>query len=42
MPVQTGQHWVFGSAPKAVGQEQKILVAVLSSQCTSSPMTISY
>ena len=29
-PVQTGQVWVLGSAPKAVEQEQKILLRVRS------------
>jgi hypothetical protein len=38
-PRQTGQTWVFGSAPNAVGQPQNILVAVLSSTCTSRPST---
>ena len=42
IPMQTGQHWVLGGAPKVVGQSQKILAVVLSSTCTSSPMTISY
>src|SRR5699024_4615714 len=38
-PMHTGQTWVLGSAPKAVGQPQNILVAVCSSTCTSIPMT---
>ena len=38
-PRQTGQTWVFGSAPKPVGQPQNILVLVPSSTCVSSPMT---
>ena len=41
MPVHTGQHWVLGSAPKVVGQEQKILEAVFNSMWVSRPMTIS-
>jgi hypothetical protein len=32
---------VFGSDPKAFGHEQKSFVAVDSSQCTSSPTTVS-
>ena len=36
-PRQTGQTWVFGSAPNVVGQPQNILVSVFSSTCTSSP-----
>ena len=38
-PRQTGQTWVLGSAPNSVAQPQNIFVAVLSSTCTSSPMT---
>jgi hypothetical protein len=40
-PRHTGQTWVFGSAPKVVGQAQNILVAVASSQWVSMPMTVS-
>jgi hypothetical protein len=42
MPRQTGQVWVFGSAPSAVEQPQNILVLVPSSTWTSRPMTGSY
>jgi hypothetical protein len=38
-PRHTGQVWVFGSAPKSVGQPQNIFVAVPSSTCVSSPIT---
>ena len=38
-PRQTGQTWVFGSAPKSVGQPQNILVLVPSSTCVSRPIT---
>jgi hypothetical protein len=38
-PRQTGQVWVLGAAPKTVEQPQNILDAVLSSTCTSSPIT---
>src|ERR687886_2880212 len=38
-PRQTGHTWLLGSAPNSVGQPQNILVAVLSSTCTSSPST---
>ena len=31
MPMHTGQQWVLGAPPKAVVQEQKILVLVASS-----------
>src|SRR5712691_11347597 len=41
-PKQTGQTFVLGGSPKRVEQEQKILVAVRSWTCTSSPMTGSY
>ena len=41
-PRQTGQTWVLGSAPKAVGQPQNIFDAVPSSTCVSSPITGSY
>ncbi len=33
---------VFGSSPNTLGQPQKSLVAVASSQWTSSPITISH
>ena len=36
-PRQVGQTWVLGSPPKAAGQPQNILVAVLSSTWTSRP-----
>ena len=38
-PRQTGQTWLLGSAPNPVAHPQNILVAVLSSTCTSSPIT---
>ena len=38
-PRQTGQVWVFGSAPNAVAQPQNILLAVPSSTWVSRPMT---
>ena len=39
-PRQTGHVWVFGGAPSyAVEHEQNILLAVLSWQWTSIPMT---
>jgi len=41
-PRQTGQTWVFGSAPKSVGQPQNIFVLVPSSTWVSRPMTGSY
>src|SRR5436190_23026244 len=41
-PRQTGQVWVLGSAPNAVGQPQNIFVRVPSSTCVSSPITGSY
>src|SRR5205807_2857337 len=41
-PRHTGQTLVFGGAPNWVEQEQKILVAVSSWTCTSSPITGSY
>ncbi|SLI92073.1 Uncharacterised protein [Mycobacteroides abscessus subsp. abscessus] len=41
-PRHTGHTWVFGSAPKSVGQPQNILVAVESSTWTSMPSTGSY
>src|ERR1035437_10260103 len=34
--------YVFGSAPNSFLHPQNILVFVLSSTCTSSPMTVSY
>src|SRR5439155_26488375 len=40
-PRQTGHTLVLGSSPKALRQPQNSLVAVRSSQCTSSPITIS-
>lgn len=42
MPVQIGQVWVLGSAPKAAEHPQKILLPVKSCAWTSSPMTVSY
>jgi hypothetical protein len=42
IPVQTGQHRVFGSPPKALAQEQNILLSVNSSACTSMPMQASH
>ena len=41
-PRQTGQTLVLGSSPNMLGHPQNSLVAVLSSQWTSSPMTISH
>src|SRR5436189_5061467 len=41
-PRHTGQTWVLGSAPKAVGQPQNIFVRVPSSTCVSNPITGSY
>src|SRR5208283_3189204 len=41
-PRQTGQTWVFGSAPKRLAQPQKALLSVRSWTWTSSPMTGSY
>ncbi len=38
-PRQTGQTWVFGSAPKPVAHPQNILVWVFSSTWTSRPIT---
>src|SRR3982751_2429608 len=38
-PRHTGQTWVFGGAPNAVEQPQKIFVLVRSWAWTSSPMT---
>lgn len=37
-----GSMWVLGGAPKAVELLEKILVAVLSWQWVSSPITASY
>src|SRR5450759_3198399 len=42
-PRQTGQQWLFGAAPSiSVEQPQNILLAVLSWQWISMPMTASY
>src|SRR5205814_3587479 len=41
-PRQTGQTFVFGGAPNAVEQPQKIFDAVSNCTWTSSPMTGSY
>src|SRR5438132_10243290 len=38
-PRHTWQTCVFGGAPNAVGQPQKILLRVRSCACTSSPIT---
>ena len=38
-PRQTGQTWLFGSAPKMVVQPQNILVLVPSSTWVSRPIT---
>ncbi len=38
-PRQTGQTWVFGSAPKIVEQPQNIFVLVPSSTWVSRPIT---
>ena len=38
-PRQTGQTWLFGSAPKTVGQPQNILVLVPSSTWVSRPIS---
>ncbi len=38
-PRQTGQTWLFGSAPKPVAQPQNILVLVPSSTWVSRPIT---
>src|SRR6476660_1036694 len=40
-PRHTGQTWVFGAAPKLVGQPQNIFVSVRSCAWNSSPMTAS-
>jgi hypothetical protein len=41
-PRQTGQQWLFGAAPSiSVEQPQNILLAVLSWQWISMPMTAS-
>jgi hypothetical protein len=42
MPRHTGQTLLFGGAPNAVEHPQKILLAVSSWTCTSSPITGSY
>ena len=36
-PRHTGHTWVLGSPPNSLTQPQNILVAVLSSTCTSRP-----
>ena len=41
-PRQTGHTLVLGSSPNTLGHPQNSLVAVLSSQWTSRPMTISH
>src|SRR5213078_1904943 len=41
IPWQTGHVWLFGGAPKVVGQPQNIFERVLSCAWTSSPMTTS-
>src|SRR4051794_14562729 len=41
-PRHTGHTFVFGGAPNFVEQPQKILLAVSSWTCTSSPITGSY
>src|SRR3954470_16462086 len=41
-PRHTGHTLVFGSSPKALRQPQNNLVAVFSSQWTSSPTTVSH
>ena len=38
-PIQVGQVWLFGSAPKVVEQPQNILLFVKRWACTSSPIT---
>ena len=38
-PRQTGQVWVFGSAPNSVEQPQNIFDTVPSSTCVSRPIT---
>ena len=38
-PRQTGQTWLFGSAPNVVRQPQNILVLVPSSTWVSSPIS---
>ena len=40
-PRQVGQMFTLGSSPNALRHPQKSFVAVASSQCTSSPITIS-
>ena len=40
-PRQTGQTLVLGASPNALRHPQKSFVAVASSQCTSSPTTVS-
>ena len=41
-PRHVGHTLVFGSSPNMFGQPQNSFVLVLSSQCTSSPITISH
>jgi len=41
IPWHTGHVWVFGGAPKVVGQPQNIFVRVVSCAWTSRPMTTS-
>ena len=41
-PSDTGSTLVLGSLPKRLGAAENILVAVASSACTSSPMTVSH
>src|SRR4051794_6654310 len=41
-PRHTGHTFVFGSSPKMLAQPQNNFVLVASSQCTSSPQTISH
>src|ERR1700690_4051647 len=41
-PRQTGQIFVFGSAPNLLAQPQNALEAVSNCTCTSSPITGSY
>ncbi len=38
-PRQTGQTWLFGGAPNAVGQPQNIFDIVPSSTCVSRPIS---
>src|SRR5947209_2638774 len=41
IPWQTGHVWLFGGAPKVVGQPQNIFDRVRSCAWTSRPMTVS-